>query len=69
MLLSASSIKQIQYMVIFIIVLFFIKPALFFKSNGKVRLHGVGMDEEGYKKTLYNMHFMILILAIILSIT
>jgi hypothetical protein len=44
------------------------KPTLFFKPNGKPRQYGIGVDDEGYKKTLYTFQFAILILAVMLTL-
>lgn len=43
--------------------LFYFKPQLIFKPNGKPREYGRGLDSEGYKKTLFTLHFVILILC------
>ncbi len=37
-----------------------------FKPNGKIREFGLGIDYAGYKKTLYNLQFIILVLTIII---
>lgn len=62
---SQQIIERIIYLSSIILILYILKPSLFFKSNGKVRNHGVGYDEEGYKKTLYSLHMIIIILAIL----
>lgn len=67
-ILSEKTIQQIPYLIGTIILLYLIKPSIFFKPNGKPRLYGIGFDEEGYKKTLYTFQFSIIIIAIILSI-
>lgn len=61
-------IQKIIYMLGIIFILFTFKPTLFFKPNGKPRLYGFGTDHEGYKKTLYTIHFCIIILAILISL-
>jgi hypothetical protein len=56
--------SKIPYLVFIIIALYSIKPSLFFKANGKPRAHGVGIDEEGYKKTLFTFFFAIFVLTL-----
>ena len=57
---------QIPYLFGIIIILYIIKPTIFFKPNGKTRLYGIGYDEEGYKKTLYTFQFAIIIIVLCL---
>jgi hypothetical protein len=45
-----------------------LKPRLLYKPNGKPREYGIGHDHEGYKKTLYSLHFIVFVVAIFLSI-
>lgn len=52
--------------IIFIISIYSIKPNIFFKPNKKLREYGLGYDNEGYKKTLYNLQFMLVVLIIVL---
>lgn len=52
--------------IIFIISIFTIKPNIFFKPNNKLREYGIGYDHEGYKKTLYNLQFILILLVITL---
>ena len=53
------------YVVSCILILYWFKPNIFFKPNGKPREYGFGIDNEGYKKTLYNLHFIILIIVVL----
>ena len=63
-----ENIKQkIPYLIGIIIILYLIKPTIFFKPNGKPRLYGIGYDDEGYKKTLYTFQFALIILALIIN--
>jgi hypothetical protein len=59
---------RILYLLGLIAILFVIKPRFFFKPNGKPRLYGLGYDHEGYKKTLYTVQFIVLVLAILLTL-
>lgn len=49
-----------------IIIIFMTKPIIMFKPNGQQRVYGFGTDTDGYKKTLYVPHFIILIVIILL---
>lgn len=49
-----------------IIIIYIIKPAILFKPNGKLREHGIGYDNDGYKKTLYSLHFIIILIVLFL---
>jgi hypothetical protein len=64
-----NSKQKIFYIIFIIFALYIIKFPLFFKPNGKPREYGIGIDNEGYRKTLYTFQFAILIIAVILSIT
>jgi hypothetical protein len=67
MIITSKAARQIQYMIIIIVFLYYFKPTVCFKTNGKLRTHGVGKDDEGYKKTLYTFQFIIFMVAIVLS--
>lgn len=60
-------IKNLPFLLLLIIVVFQIKPSFLFKPNGKPREHGFGLDSEGYKKTMFNLHFFIIVSAAILT--
>ena len=44
--------------------IYIIKPNIIFKPNGKLREYGLGYDSEGYRKTLYSMQTIILVLVL-----
>lgn len=46
--------------------LFYFKPQVSFKPNGKPREYGFGLDQEGYKKTLFTVQFLIVVYCFIL---
>jgi hypothetical protein len=54
-------INSIYYIVSFVILLFVFKPSIVFKPDGTSREFGLGIDNQGYKKTLYNTHFILLL--------
>lgn len=67
MIALSNKVKMIiPYLLGIILILYLIKPNIFFKPNGKTRVYGVGFDEEGYKKTLYTFQFAIIIIVLIL---
>jgi hypothetical protein len=61
---SPDITKRIPYLVGGILLIFLIKPVILFKPNGKPRLYGIGYDDEGYKKTLYTIQFVIIALVV-----
>jgi hypothetical protein len=66
MFLNNIVLYTIIYVSIFIYIMYYTKPHVMFKPNGKIREFGLGIDYEGYKKTLYNLQFIILVLTIII---
>jgi hypothetical protein len=50
---------------IFILVLYTVKPRFMFKNNGQPREWGVGLDSNGYKKTLLDIHSGIIVFSIL----
>lgn len=67
MLKISKSVKnKIPYLFGIILIIYIVKPNIIFKPNGKLRDYGVGYDNEGYKKTLYSFHFVILIVVLFL---
>lgn len=67
-LVSATLQRQIIYLISIVVLIFITKPPIIFKPNGKPRLYGFGHDDEGYKKTLYTFQFIILIIALLVSV-
>lgn len=63
---STLTKQRIPYLIGAIALMYLMKPTIMFKPNGKPRLYGVGVDEEGYKKTLYTFQFSIIITVIFL---
>ena len=50
-----------------ILLVFIIKPTIMFKSNGKLRAHGFGLDHEQEKKTIFTFHIFVIITTIVLT--
>ncbi len=55
----------LPYILISILMLYIIKPPIMFKPNGRLREYGFGYDSDGYKKTLYTMHNIIILLIVV----
>lgn len=62
-----SLLKSIIYLSLIIILIYFIKPSLFFTQNGSIRTFGIGYEADlENKKSLYNLQFFILISAFLI---
>lgn len=67
MIVLSEKVKNlIPYLIGVILIIYVLKPSIFFKPNGKTRNYGLGYDDEGYKKTLYTFQFAIIIIVLIL---
>lgn len=64
--ISVGTQRSIPYLIGSIVLVYLTKPSLFFKSNNQLREYGIGVDNEGYKRTLYTFQFFIIITAIVL---
>lgn len=58
----------LPYLIAIIILFYILKPIISFKPNGQLREYGFGYDLNGYKKTLYTMHILIIFIIIILYV-
>jgi len=56
------------YLILVILLLYLTKLPIFFKPNGKPREYGIGIDSEGFSKTLYTLHFAIIIICVFIVI-
>jgi|APCry1669192647_1035423.scaffolds.fasta_scaffold13083_1 preprotein translocase subunit YajC len=66
MTLLNEKIKMIApLLIIFIVFVYTVKPNILFKPNNKLREYGIGYDNEGYKKSLYNLQLIIVIMILI----
>lgn len=61
--------NKIFLLVTIIIIIYMLKPSIIFKPNGKFREYGLGYDNEGYKKTMYTMQNIILLMALFIIIS
>jgi hypothetical protein len=67
-MLSDKVKKILPYLLGTILIFYMVKPSISFKPNGQLRSYGFGYDSDGYKKTLYTMHNIIILLAVLLYI-
>ena len=58
--------NKILTLCLIVIALFVIKPTIAFTPNGKVRQYGVGVDSDGYKKTLYTFSNIIIMITVLI---
>lgn len=58
----------IPYLICIIILFYLIKPSISFKPSGQLRNYGIGVDTDGYKKTLFTMQNTIIFITIIIYI-
>lgn len=66
MLINEKIKTILPIIILFIISMYSLKPNILFKPNKKTREYGLGYDSEGYKKTLYNFQFVLLLFIIAL---
>lgn len=67
-LLSKNTRSKILTLIIFIVLLYVIKPSIAFKPNGASRCYGLGYDLEGYKKTLFNVQTIVIVVSILIYV-
>jgi hypothetical protein len=67
-MLSDKVKKILPYLLGIILIFYMIKPSISFKPSGQLREYGFGYDSDGYKKTLYTMHNIIILLTVLLYI-
>lgn len=65
MILSKRVVSFLPIVLLIAALLYFFKPELVFKSNGKMRESGFGTDSEGYKKTLFTFQWILIVSCII----
>lgn len=63
---NAKTQTALPLVIFFILFIYSIKPNMLFKPNGKLREFGLFYDNEGYKKTLYNFQFILIIFVILI---
>lgn len=66
MLLSDKVKRILPYLIGIIIVFYITKPSISFKPSGQLRNYGFGYDTDGYKKTLYTVQNLIILVTIVL---
>jgi hypothetical protein len=65
---SSKVSKILPYLISAIIFFYIVKPSISFKPNGQLRNYGFGVDTDGYKKTLYTMQNIVILITILLFV-
>jgi hypothetical protein len=68
MKISTDVQNKIPYVIGIIIILYILKPNAIFKPSGEHREYGFGYDRDGYKRSIYSMHFVILLIVIVIYV-
>lgn len=68
MTLKSVFSKQLLYLICIIVMLYIIKPNILFKPNGKIREYGFNYSTDGFKRTLFTMHTIVIMSVILLYI-
>lgn len=58
-------LPSIVILIVFIGSVWILKPNFMFKNTGQLRVWGVGVDEYGYKKTLFDLRWCIILVCIL----
>jgi hypothetical protein len=66
MFLGSGLLTRIVFVMGFVVMLYSVKPRFIFKVDGKPRQWGVGVDEQGHRKTLLDARNVILVFCILL---
>lgn len=66
MKLSVDVQNKIPYVIGIIMLLYILKPNIIFKPNGEHREYGFGYDRDGYKRSIYPMHVVIILLVAVI---
>jgi hypothetical protein len=62
------NIKRITYFIGIIMLIYITKPQIIFKPNGQLREYGFGYTLDGYRKTLFSIHTIIIFIILLLFI-
>jgi hypothetical protein len=65
MQISPDVQNKIPYIIAIIIIIYILKPNFIFKPNGSHREYGLGYDRDGYKRSIYSMHVVIILIVIV----
>jgi hypothetical protein len=63
-----SPTQDILIFVVVLLMFFYLKPSFLFKPNGKPREYGMGVDAEGYRKTVFSMHTVIIVIVVFIVV-
>lgn len=64
--MNSKVLTKLAFLALLIVFVFQIQPSFLFKPNEKPREYGFGIDSEGYKKTILNLHFFIICASVII---
>lgn len=64
--MDSKILTKLAFLALLIVFTFQIQPTFLFKPNEKPREYGFGIDSEGYKKTILNLHFFIICASVII---
>lgn len=59
--------KRIYLVILSIVLLYLSKPNLIYQPDGKIRGYGVGYSSQGYKKTLFTLPIVIVLIVIFIK--
>ena len=62
---GSGLVTKTIFVMSFVVVMYLTKPTFMFKNNGKTREWGVGLDENGHKKTLLDTRWAMVIFCIL----
>ena len=68
-MLNPKISKVSLYLIGIIIMLYITKPAILFKPNGRIREYGFNYGKDGFKRTLFTMHTIVVVSVVLLYIT
>ncbi|NBU33712.1 hypothetical protein EB118_05360 [bacterium] len=60
-------LKKALYVAILVAIVYLLKPGLAFKPNGQHREYGVGVDSQGYKKSVYTMFTFVVVIVVLVN--
>lgn len=65
MKISPDLQNKIPYVIGIIAIIYMLKPNFIFKPNGMHREYGLGYDRDGYKRSIYSMHLVIIMVVVV----
>jgi hypothetical protein len=59
--------KRIYLVILSVLLIYLTKPNLIYQPDGKLRQYGVGYSTHGYKKTLFTLPIVIILIVIFIK--